>query len=242
MCRHLVWLGGPRSLASLLLEPPWSLRRQGYQPRRQDHGLINADGFGIAWYDAEVQLAPARYRRSIPIWTDASFGSIAPVVHASAFLAAVRSTTIGQPVQETDTAPFVDDRWAFSHNGAIRLDALGIDPGLLERPCDATALAQLIFAGLREGANPAALLARVVPDLGGKDPHARLNLLLTDGATAYGTTWGASLSYLYDRGLAAGGVLVASEPLDDGPGWVDVPDRTLLVADRGGVHLQHLEH
>jgi glutamine amidotransferase len=54
----------------------------------------------------------------------------------------------------------------------------------------------------------------------------RINLLATDGDTIAATTWGASLSW---RELP-GGVLVASEPHDDLPGWHDVPDGQLLTA------------
>ncbi len=35
LCRHLAWLGEPRTLASLVLEPEHGLLRQSYQPRRQ---------------------------------------------------------------------------------------------------------------------------------------------------------------------------------------------------------------
>ena len=47
MCRHLAWLGRPRSLASLVLEPPSSLLVQSYAPRRQRYGTVNADGWGV---------------------------------------------------------------------------------------------------------------------------------------------------------------------------------------------------
>ena len=60
--------------------------------------------------------------------------------------------------------------------------------------------------------------------------EAFLNLLLHDGHTIVATTWGNSLSTLRDAGLATGGVLVASEPLDDDPGWADVPDRSVVRA------------
>jgi glutamine amidotransferase len=33
---------------------------------------------------------------------------------------------------------------------------------------------------------------------------------------------------------------VASEPYDDDPAWVEVPDGSLLVADAGGVHVEPL--
>jgi glutamine amidotransferase len=54
--------------------------------------------------------------------------------------------------------------------------------------------------------------------------------MLHDGHTIVATTWGNSLSTLQGAGLASGGVLVASEPLDEEPGWVDVPDRSVVRA------------
>ncbi|MCL2553332.1 MAG: class II glutamine amidotransferase, partial [Actinomycetia bacterium] len=47
MCRHLVYLGPPVPLARLLTEPPRGLYEQAWRPRRQRHGTVNADGFGV---------------------------------------------------------------------------------------------------------------------------------------------------------------------------------------------------
>lgn len=243
MCRHLAWLGPPRSLASLLSEPEWSLVRQSYEPRRQDHGVVNADGFGVAWWDPAVRAAPARYRRAVPIWTDASLASFAPVVHAAAFAAFLRSTTIGAPIQETDTAPFVAGRWAFGLNGATSTESIAPLVEVadrLEPACDATLLATVVLRELTAGSDPAAVLEKVVRVVADRDPDARLNLLVSDGARVVATAWGASLGVLRGRGLAAGGTLVASEPLDDDPGWVELADRSLLVADTSGVQVRAL--
>ena len=62
MCRHLAYLGPPATLRSVLIDPPHGLYRQAWAPRRQRHGTVNADGFGIGWY-AEGDPVPARYRR-----------------------------------------------------------------------------------------------------------------------------------------------------------------------------------
>jgi glutamine amidotransferase len=244
VCRHLMWLGRERSLASVILEPEWSLRRQAYEPRRQSHGLMNADGFGIAWYQKRLRAEPAQYRRAVPIWTDSSLPTLAPIVRSNAIVGSLRSTTIGQPIQETDTAPFVQGRWAFSFNGVVSLDALA---SLVEwhpafvNPCDATILASIVFHRVVRGEAAEAVLADVVTRCASKDPDARLNLLLTDGTSVCATTYGASLSYLHDKGLAEGGVLVASEPLDEDPRWVDIPDGSLVVASPGSVARQALE-
>ena len=48
--------------------------------------------------------------------------------------------------------------------------------------------------------------------------------------------WGTSLCW---RQLVTG-VVVASEPFDDEPGWTDIADRSLLVADASGARIEPL--
>jgi dimethylhistidine N-methyltransferase len=50
MCRHLAYLGPPVPLRRLLVDPPGGLYEQSWRPRRQRHGTVNADGFGVGWY------------------------------------------------------------------------------------------------------------------------------------------------------------------------------------------------
>jgi glutamine amidotransferase len=98
VCRHAVWLGRPRTLSSLVLEPPHGLLTQSYAPRRQRHGRVNADGWGVGFW-ADGRPGPVRWRSPRPLWTDASFASVAPVISASSILAAVRSATVGMPIE-----------------------------------------------------------------------------------------------------------------------------------------------
>jgi glutamine amidotransferase len=118
MCRHLAYLGPPVSLRSVLIDPPFGLYRQAWAPRRQRHGTVNADGFGIGWY-ADGDPVPARYRRAIPMWGDASLPDLARVVRSTAVLGAVRSATVGMALGEAAVAPFASGRWLFSHNGVL---------------------------------------------------------------------------------------------------------------------------
>ena len=78
MCRHLAYLGAPATLRSVIIEPPHGLYRQAWAPRGQQHGTVNADGFGVGWY-APGDPVPARYRRAGPIWADPSFADLARV-------------------------------------------------------------------------------------------------------------------------------------------------------------------
>jgi glutamine amidotransferase len=228
MCRHLAWLGAPRSVASLVLEPPCGLLRQSYAPRRQKRGLLNADGWGVGFYDNDGQVR--RWRSPRPLWSDASFVSVAPVLSSHAVLAAVRSASAGMPTDESAAAPFTDGTWLLSHNGRVSRSALPMTTRA-ESVCDSALLAEQVFAA---GPRQVAHTLRGVAD---RDPDAFLSVLLTDGHTVLGVTWGDELSYLVEPD----GVVVASEPWDDDPRWVLVPDRRRVEVTSAGVVVTELE-
>jgi gamma-glutamyl hercynylcysteine S-oxide hydrolase len=229
VCRHLAWLGAPRSLGDLILQPPHGLLVQSYAPRRQQHGRMNADGWGVGFY-APARPEPARWRSNRPLWSDASFASVAPVISSGCVLAAVRSATAGMPADETAAAPFQSGRWLLSHNGVADRAVLGPHPAA-ESACDSALLAAHLF-----GFGPERV-AEFVTALGHRDPGARLNLLLTDGQQILATRWGNSLSVL----AADDGVVVASEPYDDDPRWADVPEHHLVEVAAGAVAITELE-
>lgn len=229
MCRHTAWLGRPRTLQELLVDPPHGLLRQSWEPRRQRHGVVNADGFGVGWV-SEERPEPARYRRAVPMWGDPSFASLAGVVRSRCVLAAVRSATVGGPGGEESCAPFLlDGRVLLSHNGAVSVAAVAplVDPAALARigsTVDSAYVAALVEQRLADGL--AAALTGAVRAAAAVAPDARINLLATDGTTVAATAWGDTLCWR----AADGGAVVASEPSDDDDaGWQDVPDRTLLV-------------
>jgi glutamine amidotransferase len=240
MCRHLAYLGVPRSLASLLHEPAHSLEHQSWGPTRQREGAMNADGWGVGWWDRAQRPEPARYRTASPMWTDRSFRSVSEVVRSGAIVAAVRSATPGSPIVTTGNAPFAGDRWLFSHNGYVEGFRYGIGEQLrrsvterraadIEGTADSEVLFAMALDRLDEGASPAEALDDVtaaVLDL----TDGRLNLLLCDGHELVATAWGNSLFTLRGTGLAEDGFLVASEPLDEDPGWTAVPDGTAVLA------------
>ena len=105
--------------------------------------------------------------------------------------------------------------------------AVGIDG-----TSDSEVLFALVLDALDAGATPEAGAGRgdrrgARARRGPAQPAAR--------PTAHGivaTTCGNSLFTLRDDGLAAGGVLVASEPLDDHAGWTEVPDGSIVRGHR----------
>jgi glutamine amidotransferase len=237
MCRHSAWLGQPATLQELLVAPEHGLVRQSWAPRHQRHGVVNADGFGIGWYDGR---SVARYRRAVPIWGDASFLSMAPVIRSRCVLAAVRSATVGGPGGEEACAPFLlPGGVLLSHNGAVPVEVLApLVPSAalaaIGSTVDSAFLAALVADRLPDGLVRA--VSSVVREVGALAPDARLNLLCTDGSSVVGTAWGDSLWW----GAAGDGIRVGSEPSDDEGCWTALPDRTLLHATPDGVSQEDL--
>jgi glutamine amidotransferase len=247
MCRHLAFLGPAEPMGSVLVEPPHSLFRQSWAPRRQQHGTVNADGFGVGWY-ADGDPVPARYRRTGPIWGDQSFADLARVVRTTALLAAVRDATVAGADGEAAAAPFAAGPWLFSHNGAVLGWPRSLAPLVqslpavellsLEARCDSALVWALLLHRLREGDDEGQALADTVVEVAEAAPGSRLNLLLTNGDSITATAWGDTLWYLTEPGRRT---LVASEPYDDNPRWQEAPDRTLLSATRDEVLLSPLK-
>jgi glutamine amidotransferase len=246
VCRHIAYLGPARSLADLLVHRANGLVRQSWAPcDMRGGGTINADGFGAGWFPAGA-AEPVRYRRAVPMWTDANFAALADTIASGAVLASVRSATVGMPVTDTACAPFTWDRWLFSHNGKITgwpdsvaklaADLPVTDLMTMDAPTDAALLSALLRHRIASGATPEDALAGLVTEVAAVAPGSRLNLLLTDGETVLGTAWDHSLSVL----AGAGEVVVASEPWDDDPRWQPVPDRHLVLATRFGVRTRPL--
>ncbi len=226
MCRHLGWLGAPVPVSSLVIDPPNGLLVQSYAPRRQKHGLMNADGWGVGFFDQSV---PRRWRSAAPLWGDTSFASVAPALSSGCIVAAVRSASVGMPIEPSASAPFSDGRWLLSHNGIVDRSVLP-SSRTAESVVDSALLAALIFT------NGLDRLGDTVAEVGAADPSARLNILAANGSQLLATTWGDTLSLL----RRPDGVVVASEPYDDHPDWQDIPDRHLVQVGDGQVTLTPL--
>jgi glutamine amidotransferase len=218
MCRHLGWLGEPRSVASLVLEPPYGLLVQSYAPRRQKHGLMNADGWGVGFYSPDLPDGrPCRWRSAAPLWGDGSFASVAPALRSGCVVAAVRSATVGMPIETSASPPFTDGRWLLSHNGLVDRAVLPAT-NAAESTVDSAVLAALIFERGLDALGP------TIVEVAAADPNARLNILAANGSRLLATTWGDTLSVL----RRDDGVVLASEPYDDDPDWEEIPDRHLV--------------
>lgn len=259
MCRHVGYLGPPRTLHALIYEGPHSLEHQSYAPTLTTACLLNADGFGAGWYPGRpagarpgrvagevADAAPVRFRRAQPIWTDVSFREVAGVIETSCAVAAVRSATAGFPVDESCAQPFRADHRLFSHNGLVE-DFAGVEAKLRDlagdlapvpdarAPVDSALLFAFAVRLWRSGAGLAEGIAEAVTTIAAIAP-GRYNLLAADGESLAATTWGDSLFVRRENGAT----MIASEPYDDGPGWEPVPDHSLVRADPSGLRIDPL--
>ncbi|NKY88644.1 class II glutamine amidotransferase [Nocardia veterana] len=274
MCRHLGYLGPPAPVGELLTRGTHSLRTQSWAPTDMRRGgTVNADGFGVAWWvptlleqadgegpsdgrvagriggRAPVTLLASRYRNPAPIWTDPAVDEVLPQLRSTAVLGAVRSATVGMPVERSACAPFTDGRWAFSHNGVVQnwrtvLPAVARQfgsPDLLaaESATDSATLWVVLraaLAGAEHDSAVAEVLAATVRAVLADAPNARLNLLLGDGETLWATTVYHSLSVLVTDDFA----VISSEPYDDDPRWRSIPDRQVLTVRPGHLVVEPL--
>lgn len=243
MCRHLAYLGTPCAVGELLTRGQHSLQTQSWAPRdMRGGGTINADGYGVAWWQQGVA---ARYRSERPMWTDAEGAAAVSNNRSGAVLAAVRSATVGMPVISTACAPFTDGHWAFSHNGRVMGWPHSVAPLAQTMPVvdlltmDAPTDSALLWARLRPdlAREPVGAVAELVTRVASDAPGSRLNLLLSDGEQIIATAWGHALSWLVRDDCT----VVASEPYDDDPAWEPVPEHSLVTARAGEVTVTALE-
>jgi gamma-glutamyl hercynylcysteine S-oxide hydrolase len=245
MCRHLAYLGPSATLRSVIIDPPHGLYRQAWAPRRQRHGTVNADGFGIGWYPPG-DPDPARYRRAEPIWGDESFADVARVTRSGALLGSVRCATVGTALGAASVAPFASGRWLFSHNGVVDgwpQSAAGLAATLpagtllgLEARVDSALLWALVRHRLDLGLAPAEALADTVGALRAAGVTGRFNFLLTDGQLIAATAAGDTLWYR----RSGPALVIGSEPGDDEPGWTEVPGDCVVTATPGQVDVTPL--
>lgn len=249
MCRMAAYAGPPAPLTTLLTGPPHGLEHQAWAPREMRFGNVNVDGTGIAWWrDGDEE--PLRYATDRPPWSDPNLRSLAPRLTGHLQLAAVRSATPGIPHGPDHAAPFVHGRLALAHNGFIGgfRGALGrritgwLPDDLhaaMDVVSDSLALTLNVARHLRSADLPEAL-TRAVDEVAAASADAgevtTLTCIAADGrcVAAVRASTGAPANTLYT--LAHGrrwpdAVVVASEPLDDDPGWAPVPDGATVTFD-----------
>ena len=260
MCRFAAYLGAPQPASRLLFDANHALERQAHAPREQLSGTVNADGTGLAWWPPGT-YGPHRYATTLPPWADENLRDLAPLLRTRAMIAAVRGATQGVPGGRGAVAPFVLDDLAIAHNGWVDGFRDGMSARLISHiPARRLAQAEvlsdsvlvaLLIAEAREAhdelaAGLATALRQIAATVSSAGRSAALNVIASDGRSlvAARASVGACCNSLYflDPGQPPwpDGVVVASEPLDNGP-WKPVPESTQLVLTPDECHLLPLE-
>jgi gamma-glutamyl hercynylcysteine S-oxide hydrolase len=259
MCRILGYVGLPIALDRLLYAPPFSIEHQSHAPRHQVPGRINADGWGVAWYDPLVDggRRPARYRTATPMWADRRFRDIADFIGSGHVVAAVRNASPGAPIEETGSSPFIAGRYAFTHNGFVTSFRTGLGEDMRRQvnerqarnilgSADSEVLFAMVLDRLDRGASMIDALGELLDDLDDDGVEGKFNFILSDGATMVATREGNSLFTLERAGSDTADAsdasefhrVVASEPYDDDPDWIEVPDHSFVTVNATALTVQ----
>jgi glutamine amidotransferase len=218
---------------------------QSYAPKEMTAGLLNADGFGVAWYGPDDPL-PVAYRSLLPIWSDLNLPHLERYVVSATYVMSVRSATPGQAVNLSNCPPFLGDRLALVHNGFIENFAQTLARPLRDRlsdrlyaqiqgTTDSEHLMGLIRQEMQGGQDlPGAIaqaLGWVAVQAAQRQIKVSANLLVIDGEqlVAARWAWGTAAPSLYVS-QTENSLAVASEPLGGDRPWQTVPAGTLWVA------------
>ena len=129
MCRWLIYIGKEITLNEILFNGENSIIKQSYkktftpfleEPNKRDHE-INADGFGIGWYNNTLQ-EPCLYISTNTPWGDINIRKLSNYITSKFIFAHIRaikplSLSI---IHEYNCHPFTHRNFMFMHNGDIK--------------------------------------------------------------------------------------------------------------------------
>lgn len=253
MCRWAAYVGAPIFLEEIISRPGHSLIHQSHCAT-ECHSAINADGFGLAWYDARPE--PGLFRDVLPAWSDPNLRALTAQVKSGLFMAHVRAST-GTATSRNNCHPFVHGVWSFMHNGQVggyqsfRRDAdMMIPEYLYEARRGATDSEALFLVAIAEGldGDPRGALERAsarfirLARAKGALPHLRMTAALSDGKRLYAVRYATddqAPSLYYRRSSSRGGMAVVSEPLEAGEGgWKEMPPASFCTFDADSVKVE----
>jgi glutamine amidotransferase len=249
MCRLFgMSAGSERAQATFwLLDAPDSLAAQSHR---------EPDGTGLGWFDERGE--PHVRKQAIAAYDDAKFGREAREVSSNTFVAHVRFASTGS-LNVQNTHPFKQDGRLFAHNGVIEdlpaLDAhLGDALAHVHGDTDSERLFALVTREIiAHDGDVAAGIATACQWVAANLPLLAINLILATEqglwALRYPETHelhilerepGAALDHSSSLGSRVHSehgrshplVVIASEPMDDDPGWRMLGSGELVHVDR----------
>ena len=257
MCRFAAFIGKKKILLkSVLEEPSNSLIHQSKSAKEGKTG-INGDGFGIGWYNHDVDNFPAVFKSVLPAWNDENLINISSKITSKCFLGHVRSSTVGS-VALTNCHPFKYKQLLFMHNGTInqfnkvkKNIIEKISDELLENikgQTDSEYIFALFCTILGKSINKLTIskLSSAIKETFSeleniqKNSFSRLNILVTDGkimiATRYSTKKKEKPLSLHYSSLfmnSEKGFFISSEELNEiSKQWRTVPENHYVAVEK----------
>ncbi len=241
MCRLFAYIGTePRPLRSHFLETHKSLLKQANK---------NAHGWGIASFDSSGKRTLDRECTSAQ--RSKHFFEVARALNAPLVLAHIRFATVGEK-DISNVHPFTTKEWTFAHNGTVQKIALFRDkilamlPPHLRNIVQGTTDSEMVFVlflyeleqlqnvhdeNISKKNLVISALRNAVTHINemalehGAEGDSRINILLTDGKTLWGTRFGKHL--FRKRGKNADRV-IATERTGEGSGWKSFPENIVF--------------
>jgi len=253
MCRLITYLGKATRLERVISEPEHSLVIQSYQPAEMTSGVVNADGFGVGWYNRALDDTPCVYKSTSPIWSDQNLPALSRHIASACIFANVRSATPGQAVDYSNCQPFAFGPLLFMHNGYIENFRAAMMRQIRDVLHDEyyTAIAgstdsEHIFALLLHflHGRPLSLqtliaaMTETIDQLlrwaESKGVHIALNLALTNGegmaaARCASQAPAPSLYYTMHSPFFPQAAVIASERLSASAEWIAVPEDSIVA-------------
>ncbi|MBY0394848.1 MAG: class II glutamine amidotransferase [Thermoleophilia bacterium] len=257
MCRIAAYLGPPIPLSTLLMDPGRSLLIQSRDAREMADGRVAGDGWGVGWFpDAAADPGPGMIKSILPLWSDENAKTAAHAIASRCVVGHVRfaAPTIETCFTNTPLYPMEGHLWTV--NGELspwpgplskalrdRLDPR--DEAAIRGSTDAEMLGALWCTRRRE--SPAgdaasalrAVLAEAHALAAEHDGSVKMNVIVAAGDEVVACRYADagepnSLYVLSGEPRWHWGGIVASEPLDEGPGWRVVPPSSLVRIDAEG--------
>lgn len=243
MCRLVAYFGESKQiLDELLVNPENSLIKQSHRAREGGHG-INADGFGIAWYNKDIDAEPGIFKSIQPAWNDNNIIHLARMISSNCILAHIRASTVGDVIQ-SNCHPFSYKEFSMVHNGTIRnfnqykmqfIEKIGVDLFLqIKGNTDSEHFFFLIMSFVNQGMSLTEAVKSAIKwttELQNGEDFSRINIVITDGKQILATRFASkeqthlSLKYCLDNNA----LTISSEALDEnGLDWQDLPEKHLI--------------
>ena len=229
---------------------------------------VHGDGWGMAWQDPDEQSIRCASADDSAI-RDPAYAQLARQRLGRAGIVHLRWATPGLPLTPQNTHPFVDDGYAFAHNGHIspieRLEGLLTEESRarLRGDTDSERYFRFVMQCIAEQGDDAAGLGQSLTVLVSEFPRASLNALMLTTTHLFGvhinsqaSTPVAGLRALFDSDqaiplrhtdeyfamdfrLMPDAVHVISSGIDP-EGWIPVPENTAAMIDLTSLQLTRL--